>query len=149
MWFQDLFGYDMSAERMDATPVGTVEGEIAFSGYNAAGWRQIVEHLHQTASLSDWHKRNGRHPDLHARQTHPAHAGRGTDNESNDGVTLESSGCDGRSGRPVYGRAQARPGPSLRSGPWGACGGLDPPSARPGFGIYRSDREDRARNKGT
>jgi hypothetical protein len=62
MWFQDLFGYDMSAERMDATPVGTVEGEIAFSAYNAAGWRQIVEHLHQTAPLAEWHKRNGRHP---------------------------------------------------------------------------------------
>jgi 7,8-dihydro-6-hydroxymethylpterin dimethyltransferase len=62
MWFQDLFGYDMSAERMDATPVGTAEGEIAFSAYNAAGWRQIVEHLHQTAPLAEWHKRNGRHP---------------------------------------------------------------------------------------
>jgi 7,8-dihydro-6-hydroxymethylpterin dimethyltransferase len=61
MWFQDLFGYDMSAERMDATPVATVEGEIAFSAYNAAGWRQIVEHLHQTAPLAEWHKQNGRH----------------------------------------------------------------------------------------
>ena len=62
MWFQDLFGYDISAERMDATPVGTVEGEIAFSAYNAAGWRQIVEHFHQTAPLAEWHRRNGRHP---------------------------------------------------------------------------------------
>ena len=62
MWFQDLFGYDLSAERMDATPVATVEGEIAFSAYNAAGWRQIVEHRHQTASLAEWHQRNGRHP---------------------------------------------------------------------------------------
>jgi 7,8-dihydro-6-hydroxymethylpterin dimethyltransferase len=61
MWFQDLFVYDMNAERMDATPVATVEGEIAFSAYNAAGWRQIVEHLHQTAPLAEWHKRNGRH----------------------------------------------------------------------------------------
>jgi hypothetical protein len=41
----------------------------------------------------------------------------------------------------VYGRARARPGPSLRSGPSGACSGLDPPSARPELGIYRSDRE--------
>jgi hypothetical protein len=60
-WFQDLFGYDLSAERMDATPVATVEGEIAFSAYNAAGWRQIVEHQHQTASLAEWHQRHGRH----------------------------------------------------------------------------------------
>jgi len=62
MWFQDLFNYDLSAVRMDATPVATVEGEIAFSAYNAAGWRQVVEHLHQTAPLAEWHKRNGRHP---------------------------------------------------------------------------------------
>jgi uncharacterized radical SAM superfamily Fe-S cluster-containing enzyme len=61
MWFQDLYGYDMSAVRMDATPVATVEGEIAFSAYNAAGWRQIVERLHQTASLAEWHERHGRH----------------------------------------------------------------------------------------
>ena len=60
-WFQDLFGYDLSAERMDATPVATVEGEIAFSAYNAVGWRQIVEHQHQTASLAEWHQRHGRH----------------------------------------------------------------------------------------
>jgi tetraether lipid synthase len=60
-WFQDLFGYDLSADRMDATPVATVEGEIAFSAYNAAGWRQIVEHQHQTASLAEWHQRHGRH----------------------------------------------------------------------------------------
>jgi hypothetical protein len=61
MWFQDLFGYDLSADRMDATPVATVEGEIAFSAYNAAGWREIVEHLHQTAPLAEWHQRHGRH----------------------------------------------------------------------------------------
>jgi hypothetical protein len=61
MWFQDLFDYDLSADRMDATPVATVEGEIAFAAYNAAGWRQIVEHLHQTASLAEWHQRHGRH----------------------------------------------------------------------------------------
>jgi hypothetical protein len=38
---------------------------------------------------------------------------------------------------------------ALRSAPapWDACGGLDPPSARPRDGIYRSDREDRARNR--
>ncbi len=61
MWFQDLFGYDLSAARMDGTPVATVEGEIGFSAYNAAGWRQIVEHLHQTASLAEWHGTHGRH----------------------------------------------------------------------------------------
>ena len=61
MWFQDLFNYDLAAVQMDATPVATVEGEIAFSAYNAAGWRKVVEHLHQTATLADWHRTHGRH----------------------------------------------------------------------------------------
>jgi hypothetical protein len=61
MWFQDLFNYDLAAVQMDATPVATVEGEIAFSAYNAAGWRKIVEHLHQTADLAEWHRTHGRH----------------------------------------------------------------------------------------
>ena len=61
MWFQDLYNYDFAAVQMDATPVATVEGEIAFSAYNAAGWRKVVEHLHQTASLADWHRTHGRH----------------------------------------------------------------------------------------
>jgi len=60
-WFQDLFNFDLAAAQMDATPVATVEGEIGFSAYNAAGWRKIVEHLHQTANLADWHRTHGRH----------------------------------------------------------------------------------------
>lgn len=61
MWFQDVFNFDLSAVQMDATPVATAEGEIAFSAYNAAGWRQVVEHLHKTATLADWHRLHGRH----------------------------------------------------------------------------------------
>ena len=61
MWFQDLFNFDLAAAQMDATPVATVEGEIGFSAYNAAGWRKVVEHLHQTATLADWHRMHGRH----------------------------------------------------------------------------------------
>jgi 7,8-dihydro-6-hydroxymethylpterin dimethyltransferase len=61
MWFQDLFNYDFDAIRMDATPVATQEGEISFSAYNAAGWRKIVEHLHKTATLPEWHTTQGRH----------------------------------------------------------------------------------------
>jgi len=60
-WFQDLFNYDFDAIRMDATPVATPEGEISFSAYNAAGWRKIVEHLHKTATLPEWHRTHGRH----------------------------------------------------------------------------------------
>lgn len=60
-WFQDLFNYDFDSIRMDATPVATPEGEISFSAYNAAGWRKIVEHLHKTATLPEWHRMHGRH----------------------------------------------------------------------------------------
>jgi hypothetical protein len=61
MWFQDLFNYDIDTIRMDVTPVATPEGEISFSAYNAAGWRKIVEHLHKTATLPEWHRTHGRH----------------------------------------------------------------------------------------
>ena len=60
-WFQDLFNYDLNSIRMDATPVATPEGEISFCAYNAAGWRKVVEHLHKTATLPQWHKEHGRH----------------------------------------------------------------------------------------
>ena len=46
---------------MDSTPVATVEGEIGFSAYNALGWRKIIEHRHQTATLAEWHRTQGRH----------------------------------------------------------------------------------------
>jgi hypothetical protein len=61
MWFQDLFNYDLSAIQMDPTNVALQQGEISFSAYNAAGWRRVVEHVHKTATLSDWHKLHGRH----------------------------------------------------------------------------------------
>ena len=61
MWFQDLFNYDLRNIEMSSTPVATQKGEIPFSAYNAAGWRQIVEHEHQTGTLSQWHKQQGRH----------------------------------------------------------------------------------------
>jgi hypothetical protein len=44
------------------TPVATQEGEITFCAYNGGRWRNIVEHLHQTASLPAWNRMHGRHP---------------------------------------------------------------------------------------
>jgi hypothetical protein len=44
------------------TPVATQEGEITFCAYNGGRWRKIVEHLHQTVSLSEWNRMHGRHP---------------------------------------------------------------------------------------
>ena len=61
MWFMDAFNYDLSKTAISSTPVGTQEGEIDFGTYNSAGWRQIVEYRHKTASLSEWNKVHGRH----------------------------------------------------------------------------------------
>src|SRR5687767_13654768 len=65
--------------------------------------------------------------DLRARETHSADTD-GGGGAANEGVARTTPG---RSALAVYRRARARPGPPLRSGPRGACGGLDPPSARP------------------
>ena len=62
MWFQDLFTYDFRRTEMCVIPYGTQDGEISFCAYNTGvGWRQIIEEMHKTASLSDWYKENGRH----------------------------------------------------------------------------------------
>jgi uncharacterized radical SAM superfamily Fe-S cluster-containing enzyme len=63
MWFQDLFNYDFRRTEMCIIPYGTQEGEISFCAYNTGvGWRQIVEKMHATATLADWHRTRGRHP---------------------------------------------------------------------------------------
>lgn len=62
MAFQDLYNYDFATMSDSKTPVATQEGEITFCAYNGGRWRKIVEHLHQTASLPEWNRKNGRHP---------------------------------------------------------------------------------------
>ncbi len=62
MWFQDLWTYDFRRTEMCVIPYGTQEGEISFCAYNTGvGWRQIIESMHQTATLAEWHKTMGRH----------------------------------------------------------------------------------------
>ena len=61
MWFQDLFMYDLSTMRESTTPVATQEGEISFSAYNSARWREVVERVHRTATLPEWHRKHSRH----------------------------------------------------------------------------------------
>jgi len=47
---------------MCVIPYGTQEGEVSFCAYNTGvGWRQIIEEMHKTASLSEWYKDHGRH----------------------------------------------------------------------------------------
>ncbi len=62
MWFQDLWNYDFRRTEMCVIPYGTQEGEISFCAYNTGvGWRQIIENMHRTATLAEWHKTKGRH----------------------------------------------------------------------------------------
>ena len=62
MAFQDNYNYDLSLISNSSTPMATQEGEINFCAYNGGRWRRIVEHLHQTASLTEWNRSHGRHP---------------------------------------------------------------------------------------
>jgi 7,8-dihydro-6-hydroxymethylpterin dimethyltransferase len=62
MWFQDLWTYDFRRTEMCIIPYATQMGEISFCAYNTGiGWRQIVEHMHKTASVADWYREHGRH----------------------------------------------------------------------------------------
>jgi uncharacterized radical SAM superfamily Fe-S cluster-containing enzyme len=62
MWFQDLFNYDFRRTEMCIIPYGTQEGEISFCAYNTGiGWRNIIEQMHQNATIAKWYKEHGRH----------------------------------------------------------------------------------------
>lgn len=70
MWFQDLFNYDFRRTEMCIIPYGTQEGEISFCAYNTGiGWRNIIEHMHQNATVAQWYKDHGRH-EVFARDKH-------------------------------------------------------------------------------
>lgn len=62
MWFQDLFNYDFRRTERCIIPYATQEGEISFCAYNTGvGWRNIIEKMHMTATLTKWYEENGRH----------------------------------------------------------------------------------------
>jgi 7,8-dihydro-6-hydroxymethylpterin dimethyltransferase len=61
MWFQDAFNYDFSTLANSSTPVATQQGEINFCAYNGGGWRRVVEHEQQTATVAEWHRKHQRH----------------------------------------------------------------------------------------
>ena len=43
-------------------PYATQEGEISFCAYNTGvGWRNIIEKMHMTATLTKWYEEHGRH----------------------------------------------------------------------------------------
>ncbi|HTT65360.1 MAG TPA: radical SAM protein [Bryobacteraceae bacterium] len=62
MWFQDLFNYDFRRTEQCIIPYATQEGEISFCAYNTGiGWRNIIEKMHMTATLTKWYEERGRH----------------------------------------------------------------------------------------
>src|SRR5262249_43806211 len=62
MWFQDLFNYDFRRTEMCIIPYATQQGEISFFAYNTGiGWRNIIEKMHMTATLTKWYDEHGRH----------------------------------------------------------------------------------------
>jgi uncharacterized radical SAM superfamily Fe-S cluster-containing enzyme len=62
MWFQDLFNYDFRRTEMCIIPYATQQGEISFCAYNTGiGWRNIIEKMHMTATLTKWYEDHGRH----------------------------------------------------------------------------------------
>jgi hypothetical protein len=62
MWFQDLWTYDFRRTEMCIIPYATQEGEISFCAYNTGvGWRQVVEKMHQNATVAEWYKAHGKH----------------------------------------------------------------------------------------
>ena len=62
MWLQDLFNYDFRRTEQCIIPYATQEGEISFCAYNTGvGWRNIIEKMHMTATLTKWYEEHGRH----------------------------------------------------------------------------------------
>src|SRR2546425_988405 len=62
MCFQDLFNYDFRRTEQCIIPYATQEGEISFCAYNTGvGWRNIIEKMHMTATLTKWYEEHGRH----------------------------------------------------------------------------------------
>ena len=62
MWFQDLLNYDFRRTEMCIIPYATQEGEISLCAYNTGiGWRNIIENMHQNATVAKWYQDYGRH----------------------------------------------------------------------------------------
>ena len=61
--FQDsLPTYDFRRTERCIIPYATQEGEISFCAYNTGiGWRNIIEKMHMTATLTKWYEEHGRH----------------------------------------------------------------------------------------
>ena len=75
MWFQDLFNYDFRRTEQCIIPYATQEGEISFCAYNTGvGWRNIIEKMHMTATLTKWYEEKGRHEIFAGNKAVPLHS---------------------------------------------------------------------------
>src|ERR1700680_1472102 len=62
MCFLDVFNYAFRRTEQCIIPYATQEGEISFCAYNTGvGWRNIIEKMHMTATLTKWYEEHGRH----------------------------------------------------------------------------------------
>ncbi|MGP8243089.1 MAG: radical SAM protein, partial [Bryobacteraceae bacterium] len=56
------FNYDFRRTEQCIIPYATQEGEISFCAYNTGvGWRNIIEKMHMTATLTKWYEEHGKH----------------------------------------------------------------------------------------
>jgi pyocin large subunit-like protein len=61
MWFQTCSTTTSAAPSVHH-PVCDTGGEISFCAYNTGvGWRNIIEKMHMTATLTKWYEEHGRH----------------------------------------------------------------------------------------
>ncbi len=105
MWFQDLFNYDFRRTEMCIIPYATQQGEISFCAYNTGiGWRNIIEQMHMTATLTKWYEEHGRHEIFAGNKAVPL-----ADHGALAGAQRRGRG-QGRADRPRRaGRGQERP----------------------------------------
>jgi predicted GIY-YIG superfamily endonuclease len=62
IWMLEHEGYRLRNITFTSIPRGEQEGEISFCAYNTGiGWRNIIEHMHQNATVAQWYKEQGRH----------------------------------------------------------------------------------------
>ena len=54
MWLQDLFNYDFRRTERCIIPYATQEGRSACAYNTGIGWRNIIEKMHMTATLTKW-----------------------------------------------------------------------------------------------
>ena len=103
MWFQDLFNYDFRRTEMCIIPYATQQGEISFCAYNTGiGWRNIIEKMHMTATLTKWYEEHGRHEIFAGNKAVPL-----TQHRALAGAERRGGG-HGRADRPRRARASPR-----------------------------------------